>query len=76
MSQRSAQILEEALSLPPPERVELAEQILSSLELPPDQEIDRLWAQEAEDRLDAFHQGKIPAVSAKEVFEKVSHRKA
>lgn len=75
MSQRGAEILKEALSLSPPERAELAEQILSTLELSPHQEIDQLWAQEAENRLDAFHQGKIPIVSAKEVFRKISPRK-
>ncbi len=52
------------------ERAELAEQILSSLELSPDQEIDQLWAEEAVSHLDAFQKDQIKAVSAKEVFHK------
>jgi hypothetical protein len=53
----------------------LAEQILSSLELSPNQEIDQLWAQEAEARVDAFNQKEIPSVSAKQVFAGVYKRK-
>ncbi len=75
MTQRSTQILEEALSLPAKDRAELVEQILSSLNLSPPQEIDQLWAREAEDRLDAFERNKIGAISAKEVFEGISKRK-
>lgn len=75
MSQRSAQILKEALSLPSDERADLAERILTSLDLSPDQEIDRLWAQEAENRLDAFQRNEIPSASAKDVFDSLLKRK-
>jgi len=71
MSKRGAEVLEEALSLPPDERAELAERLLTSLDASHDRRIDELWAQEAEDRLDAFERGEIKAVLAKEVFDTI-----
>ena len=68
MSKRGTQVIEEALSLPPAERAELADRLLTSLDSPPDRRIDELWAQEAEDRLDAFARGEIKAVSSSEAF--------
>jgi len=68
MSKRGTQVLEEALSLPPAERAELADRLLTSLDSPPDRRIDELWAQEAEGRLDAFARGEIKAVSSRKAF--------
>jgi putative addiction module component (TIGR02574 family) len=69
MSKRGAEVLEDALSLPPDERAELVERLLTSLDASHDRRIDELWAQEAEDRLDAFERGEIKAVPAREVFD-------
>lgn len=69
MSKNGAQVLEEALALPPDERAELADRLLSSLGTGRQRKMDALWAEEAEDRIDAFERGEIRAVSAKEVFE-------
>ena len=63
MSKRGAEVLEEALSLPPGERAELADRLLTSLDSSPGGRIDALWAAEAEDRLEAFERGEIKAVS-------------
>ena len=62
-------ILEEALTLRPAEKAELIDKLLSSLDKP-DQEIDDLWAKEAESRIDAYEQGKIKAVILEKVLEK------
>ena len=76
MSKRGAQVLEKALSLTPKERAELIDRLQSSLDdLPSRKKIDELWAQEAEDRIDAFERGEIKAVSGKEVFEKIKKNK-
>jgi putative addiction module component (TIGR02574 family) len=75
MSKTGAQLLEEALSLPPADRAELADRLLTSLDVSPDRRIDKLWAQEAEDRLDAFERGEIKAVSAREAFDAAHHVK-
>ena len=69
MSERSTKLVEEALALPPEERAKLVDRLLTSLDVSPDHKIDELWAQEAEDRLDAFERGEIKTVSAKEAFD-------
>lgn len=71
MSSRGTQVLKEALSLPPAERAEIAERLLSSLDPPSQEGTDVLWGKEAEERLDAFDRGEIKAIPAKEVFERV-----
>ncbi len=75
MSEHGQQILVNALELPPMERAELVEQLLSSFEFPSRNAIDDLWAQEAESRIDAFERGEIKAISAKKVFEKIEKNK-
>ncbi len=75
MSKRGEQILAEALTLPPMERAEIIEKLLSSFDFTSRKEIDALWAQEAESRIDAYEQGKISAIPAKEVFEKIERQK-
>jgi Putative addiction module component len=50
MSELAEKLIQQALGLPADERYEVVERLLSSLE-PPLSSIDRLWAQEAEDRI-------------------------
>jgi hypothetical protein len=40
-----------------------------SLDPPSRAELDKLWADEAEDRIDAFERGEIEAIPAERVFE-------
>ena len=44
-------VIDEALSLPSNVRLSLVERLLTSLNLPIDKEINRLWAEEAERRV-------------------------
>ena len=69
MSERETQLLKEALSLPPDERAALVEHLLASFDASARQHIDTLWAQEAEDRLDAFERGEIAAIPAQNMFD-------
>jgi len=69
-------VLQEALTLPPVERAELVERILSSFEFSSRDEIDALWAKESESRIDAYDQKKIKASSASKVFDKIDKRKS
>ena len=71
MSERGSEILKEALSLPPGERAEMAERLLSSLDTPDRRRVDELWASEAEDRLSAYERGEIKTVPAKQVFDQI-----
>ena len=75
MTIQTQQVLEKAIHLPPVERAKLVEQILSSFDRPYREEIDALWAKEAEDRIDAYDQGKIKAIPASQVFEKINRQK-
>jgi putative addiction module component (TIGR02574 family) len=63
------EILKEALALRPEQKAELIDKLLSSLDMP-DKEMDELWAKEAENRIDAYEQGKIKSVSLEKVLEK------
>jgi putative addiction module component (TIGR02574 family) len=69
MSKKGTEVLEEALSLPPGERAELADRLLTSLDASLGGRIDALWAAEAEERLDAFERGEIKTVSADDAFD-------
>ena len=67
MSERAAQILQDALQLPATERAAIVEELMSSLDRP-DPHLDALWAREAEDRVAAFEAGQMKAIPAEEVF--------
>jgi putative addiction module component (TIGR02574 family) len=73
MSKRGSQLLEEALALAPSERAEIADRLLSSLEPPAQEEIDKLWAAESEERLDAYDRGDFHSIPSQRVFS-VSRR--
>jgi putative addiction module component (TIGR02574 family) len=60
-----------ALSLPPHNRAALAEKLLDSLGEKEQKEIDEAWTKEAEDRLQAFEEGRITAVPLQEVMRSV-----
>ncbi len=74
MTSESRQVLKEALELPPVARAELVEQILASFDFPPREEIDKLWAEEAESRIDAHERGDIGSKPAKRMFDAVDER--
>ncbi len=62
-------ILKKALTLRPSEKAQLIDKLISSLDKS-DNETDELWAKEAEDRIDAYDQGKLKAVSLEKVLQK------
>ena len=75
MTLPSEQLFEEALALPMNKRAELAERLLSSID--PSDQIDKLWAIEAEARIDAYEKGELNAIPAEDVFNKIeSFRKS
>ena len=71
MTKQSESILAEALELPPMERAELVENLLSSFEFRSRKAIDTLWAQEVEDRIDAFERNEMTAIPAQEVLAEI-----
>lgn len=73
MSTQAKQVLGEALHLSPAERASVAEELLFSLDTP-DQDIDEIWAREAEARIDAAERGEMQTISEEEVFAKYNSR--
>jgi putative addiction module component (TIGR02574 family) len=72
MTEQSRRVLAEALELPPIERAALVEELLSSFNFPARQEIDKLWAYEAEDRIDAYERGELKASTVESVFSRLN----
>jgi putative addiction module component (TIGR02574 family) len=64
-------VIDEALSLPADARLSLVEKLLTSLNLPIDAEINRLWAEEAEHRVSQIEEGKAKLIRGDEVFAKI-----
>jgi putative addiction module component (TIGR02574 family) len=75
MPASSEQILEQVLALPAQDRAEIVERLLASFQVPPDPDLDKLWAREAEDRLDAYDRGELGAVPAEEVFARIERQR-
>lgn len=71
MSGVANRVFEEALSLPSDERINLVEKLLTSLNLPIQPEIDRLWAEEAERRVSQIERGDVQLIPGDEVFAKI-----
>ncbi|MCL0067065.1 addiction module protein [Thermodesulfovibrionales bacterium] len=69
MKIKAKQMLENVLTLPPVEKANLIDRLLSSLDQP-DEHIDALWRKEVEDRINAYKAGQIKSVSLEEVMSK------
>lgn len=74
MSDKIEKVFAEALELPPVERAELVEKLLSSFEFTSRKTIDALWANEVEARIEAYEKGEITAIPAKDVFKKIGRK--
>jgi putative addiction module component (TIGR02574 family) len=71
MATTNDRVIKEALSLPADVRLSLIEKLLTSLNLPIDEEIDRLWAEEAERRVSQIEEGKTKLVPGDQVFTRI-----
>jgi putative addiction module component (TIGR02574 family) len=69
MSTKTKEILNHALGLPPLEKAHLVDCLLASLDKP-DEEIDSLWREEVEKRVEAYQSGKLPSLSLQQVLSK------
>ena len=64
-------VIDEVLRLPIDARVSLVEQLLTSLNLPTQPEVDRLWAKEAERRISQIEKGKVKLLPGEKVFSDI-----
>lgn len=70
MSKKLEDIIHVAMELSLKERAQLAGTLLLSLDEPSESEVERLWFQEAERRLQDFREGKVKGIPAEEVFKR------
>jgi putative addiction module component (TIGR02574 family) len=73
MNAKTKALSQEARKLSPDERIALIEDLQRSL-VPTDPEIDRAWAEEARDRLNAYRRGEIEAITLEEVIASLTKR--
>ncbi len=64
----SPKIEQEVLSLPSDERLALIDKLIISLNLPTQEDIDKLWAKEAEHRIEELNSGKVQGIPGDIVF--------
>ena len=69
MNTSSQAIIEQAKQLTALEIIEVVDALLASVDKP-DAEIDKQWANEAEDRLTAYRRGEIKALDLNQVLAK------
>ena len=62
------ELLEQALTLNVNERTKLIDELFKSIDKP-DEEIDQIWADEADKRLEAYRKGEIKAVPMENIFK-------
>ena len=69
MSTTSQAIIEQAKQLSALEKIEVVDALLASVDKP-DAEVDKQWANEAEDRLAAYRRGEVKALDLNQVLAK------
>ena len=65
----TASIFKNALKLRPAERLELIEMLARSLSKP-DENIEKIWAEESEKRYKALEEGRLKTYSINEIIER------
>ncbi len=73
MATKADELISMVESLPIEIKTKLIEKILNSLH-PTQKEIDELWAQEVEKRLNEIRTGKVKPIPADEVFGEIQKR--
>jgi putative addiction module component (TIGR02574 family) len=70
---KTEDFFDEAVSLPVEKRTQLVDKLLQSLN-PTQSEIDKLWAEEAERRVQEIVEGSVETVPGDKVFSKIRER--
>jgi putative addiction module component (TIGR02574 family) len=76
MTTATAKLADQVLSLPCEDRIYLVDKLLESLNAPSREEIERLWAEEAERRIEELDSGKVEAIPGEQVFAEIRERLA
>jgi putative addiction module component (TIGR02574 family) len=76
MTTATAKLADQVLSLPCEDRIYLVDKLIESLNAPSREEIERLWAEEAERRIEELDSGKVEAIPGEQVFAEIRERLA
>ena len=74
MTLQTAKLADRVLSLSSADRVFLVDKLLESLNSPNSKEIDRLWADEVEHRIDELGSGEVQSIPGEQVFTEIRNR--
>lgn len=70
---KTDELISEAVSLPVDMRAKLVDKLLKSLN-PSQKDIDALWAEEAERRVEEIKTGKVKTIPGEKVFKEIHKR--
>ena len=71
MIANTEQIVAAALALPEDDRLELIDRLIESLDGPPDDDVERAWADEIARRLEEVRSGKVVTVPWEEARKRI-----
>jgi putative addiction module component (TIGR02574 family) len=71
MSTQFDRVAADAMKLPVRDRVRLAQQLVSTIDGEAEKNVEELWFDEAERRLEQLHTGKVEGIEADEAFRRV-----
>jgi putative addiction module component (TIGR02574 family) len=74
MPREAAQLLHEALELPPEQRAALADSLLGSLDTSVDIDSEQAWREEIERRVSSIEGGSASLIPWEEVQERIARR--
>lgn len=75
MTDKSKDVLEEALKLTVNERAEVAEKLIASLDEVPDTDVEQAWQEEIQRRLQQVERGEVKTIPWEEVQRRLRHGK-
>ena len=75
MTDKTQAIVEQSLKLSPPERADVAEQLLASLDDALDSDVEKAWQEEVQQRLQQVERGEVKAIPWEEVQRRLGHGK-
>ena len=74
MKQLSNKIKQEVLSLPSEERLELINELIRSINISPQPDIDKKWKKEAEKRVKDLDESNVQSIDGEQVFNEIRSR--
>jgi len=74
MSDLAEKFIADALMLPVEERAELVDKLLQSLNVSTQSDIDHMWAQEVEKRINEYDSKKVESLNGEDVIKEIRNK--